>query len=45
MGALGTVTKQLVQELEDLEITGREETVQTMALLRAARILRRFLDT
>ena len=34
IGALGTVTKYLVQGLEDLEITGRVETFQTTALLR-----------
>ncbi len=28
IGALDTVTKGLVQGLEDLEITGREETIQ-----------------
>ena len=45
IGALGTVSKGLVQELEDLEITRRVETVQTIALLRSARILRRALET
>ena len=45
IGALGTVPKGLVQGLEDLEITGRVETVQTTALLRSARILRRVLET
>ena len=46
IGALGTVTKGLVQGLEDLEITGRGgEIVQTTALLRSARILRRVLET
>ena len=45
IGALGTVTKGLVQGLEDLEIRGRGETVQTSVLLRSARILRRFLET
>ena len=43
--ALGTVTKGLVQELEDLEIRGRVETIQTTALLRSARIQRRVLET
>ena len=38
-GVLGTVTKGLVQELEDLEMRGRVETIQTTALLRSARIL------
>ena len=41
--ALGTMTNGLVQGQEDLEITGQEETVQTTALLRSARILRRVL--
>ena len=33
IGAFGAVTKGLVQGLEDLEITGRVETIQTTALL------------
>ena len=37
---LGTVTKGLVQGLEDLEITGRVETAQTTALLWSVRMLR-----
>ena len=36
IGALDTVTKGLVQRLEDLEIRGRVETIQTTALLRFA---------
>ena len=44
-GALDTVTKGLVQEQEDLEITGQVETVQTTALLKSVRILRRILET
>ena len=44
-GALGTVTKGLVHGLEDLEIRGRVETIQTTALLRLARILSRILET
>ena len=35
----------LVQGLDDLEITGRMETIQTTALLRSARTLRRALET
>ena len=31
IGALGTVTEGLIQGLEDLEITGRVETIQTTA--------------
>ena len=45
ISALGTVTKRLVQRLDDLDITGWMETVQTTALLRSARILRRVLET
>ena len=45
IGALSTDTIGLVQGLEDLEITGRVETIQTTALLRSARILRRVLKT
>ena len=45
IGALGTVTKGLVQGLEVLGITGRVVTVQIRALLRFARILRRVLET
>ena len=41
IGALGTVIKGLVQRLGDLEV----ETIQTTALLRTARILRRVLET
>ena len=36
IGALGTVTKGLVQGQEHLEIRGRVETIQTTALLRLA---------
>ena len=32
-GAIGTVNKGLIQGLEDLEIRGRVETIQTTALL------------
>ena len=45
IGTLGTVTKGFVQGLEDLEITGRVVTIQTTALLRSARMLRRVLET
>ena len=44
-GAFGTVTKGLLKGLEDLEVGGRVETIQTTALLRTARILRRVLET
>ena len=45
IGALGTVTKGLLQGLDDLEITRRAETVQTTVLLRTVRILRRAPET
>ena len=45
IGAFGTVTKRLLKGLEDLEFGGRVETIQTTALLRTARILRRVLET
>ena len=44
-GALGTITIGLLKGLEDLEVGRREETIQTTALLRTARILRRVLET
>ena len=45
IGALGTITKGLLKGLEDLEVGGQVETIQTTALLRTARILRRVLET
>ena len=45
IGALGTITKGLLKGLEDLEIGGRVEIIQTRALLRTARILRWVLET
>ena len=45
IGALGTVTKGLLKGLGDLEVGGRVETIQTTALLRRARIVRRVLET
>ena len=45
IGAFGTVTKELLKGLEDLEIRGRVETIETTTLLRTARILRRVLET
>ena len=44
-GALGTVDKELLKRLEDLEVGGRIETIQTTALLRTARIQGRVLET
>ena len=45
IGEFGTVSKGLVNGLEDLEVGGRVETIQTTTLLRTARILRRVLKT
>ena len=45
IGAFGTVTKGLLKGLEDLEVGGRAETIQTTALLKTARMLRRVLET
>ena len=45
IGAFGTVTKGLWKGLEDLEVDGRVETIQTTALLKTARILRRVPET
>ena len=45
IGALGTITKGLLKGLEDLEVGRRVETIQTTALLRKVRILRRVLET
>ena len=44
IGAFGTVTKGLLKGLEDLEVGGRVETIQTTALLKTAKILRRVLE-
>ena len=45
IGAFGTVTNGLLKGREDVEVYGRMETIQTTALLKTARILRRVLDT
>ena len=45
IGALGTISKGLVKGVEDLEIRGQVETIQTTALSRSAKILRRVLET
>ena len=45
IGTFGTVTKGLLKGREDLEVGGRVETIQTTALLKTARILRRVLET
>ena len=44
-GALGTVTKELIKGLEELEIRGRVETLQTTTLSRSERILIRVLES
>ena len=44
-GTLGTITKGLLKGLEDSEVVGRVETIQTTALLKTARILRLVLET
>ena len=44
-GTLGSVTKRLVLGLEQFEIRGRVETIQTTTLLRSAIILSRVLET
>ena len=43
-GVLGIITKGFVKRQEGLEIRGQVETIQTSALLRSARILRRVLE-
>ena len=45
IGAHGMVPKGLKRDLEELEIRGQIITIKTSALLRAARILRRVLET
>ena len=45
IGVLGAVTEGLLKGLDDLEVGGRVETIQTTALLRTARILRKVLET
>ena len=44
IGALESIPKGLVKRLEDLETRRQIETIQTTALLRSARILRRVLE-
>ena len=45
IGIFSTVTKVLLKGLDDLEVEEQVETIQTKALLRTARILRRVLET
>ena len=42
---IGTVTKGLLKGLDDLEVGRRVETIETTALVRMTRILRRVLET
>ena len=44
IGTVGTVDKVLVRRLEELEIEGRTESIETTSLLRSARILEIDLD-
>ena len=45
IGALGMITNGLVRGLKELENGGQAKTIQTIALLRLARIRRRVLKT
>ena len=45
IGDFGTLTKGLLKGLEDLEVGGQVQTIQTTALLTTAIILRRVLET
>ena len=45
IGEFGTVSKWFIEGLEGVEIRGQVETIQTTALLRSAKILRRVLET
>ena len=42
-GALGTIPKEVVKELEDFDIRVRVDTIQTTEILRSARIVRKVL--
>ena len=44
-GAFGIVTKGFLMGLDDLEVWGCVETIQTTALLKTSRILKRVLET
>ena len=45
IGALGTIPKEMINGLEDLEIRERVETIQTTGLMRSVRILTRVLES
>ena len=42
---IGALNKGFLQGLEDVEIRGRVETIQTTTILRSAIILRRVMET
>ena len=44
-GALGTIFKGLIKGIEDLEIRGQAETINTKALVREVRILKSLSDS
>ena len=45
IGTLSTVNKGLVEGLEELEIKGPMETIQSTALMKSSGILKRVLET
>ena len=45
IGSFGPVTKGLLKGLEDLEVGGGVDAIQTTALLKTSRILGRVLET
>ena len=45
IGTFGEISKELVAELENYEIRGRVETIQTITMMRSDRILKRVLET
>ena len=45
VGALGTIPTGLEKRMEELEISGRIETIETTELLRSTKIFRRVLET
>ena len=44
-GALGTVPKDLIKRLQELNIRARIETMYTIVLLRSVKIMRRVFET
>ena len=44
IGTHGTIAKELVKGLQDIEISGRVGTIQTAVFLRSVRILRKVLE-